>query len=300
MGIEREPELWLAARLEEQEPELLRGMLVVLAEAVMGADADAICGAALGERAQTRTDRRNGYRTQKWETCAGAVSVSVPRLRKGTYSPDWLLADEEVGDRLTVEVAAACLYGPSPLRMERLLAGTPGERIKGERVAELAGLLASCWAEFRAREPEDGSPAEAKVEMVPFAESVVFVATGVDGAERQRLLSVEFSTTFEEAVWEGFVDRLEARGLKRQEPEKAAAAAPVARERSRRWSTCLMVLCFAMSVASVVALCTFMRSIGYTELVLLVLTFGLSFCAGLITWAKGARRDQGGRSLGVI
>ena len=42
--------VWLRKQLEETSPDLLRAMVKEFAEALMGADADAVCGAGYGER----------------------------------------------------------------------------------------------------------------------------------------------------------------------------------------------------------------------------------------------------------
>jgi transposase-like protein len=41
---------WLRKQLEEASPDLLWAMVKDFAEALMGAEADALCGAAYGER----------------------------------------------------------------------------------------------------------------------------------------------------------------------------------------------------------------------------------------------------------
>jgi transposase-like protein len=41
---------WLRKQLEEAHPDLLRAMVKEFAEALMSADADAVCGAGYGER----------------------------------------------------------------------------------------------------------------------------------------------------------------------------------------------------------------------------------------------------------
>jgi len=41
---------WLRKQLEEASPDLLRAMVRDFAEALMGAEVDAVCGAAYGER----------------------------------------------------------------------------------------------------------------------------------------------------------------------------------------------------------------------------------------------------------
>jgi len=47
---------WMAEQLSQASPDLLRAMLQTFAEALMSADADAVCGAGYG---QLYPDRRN-------------------------------------------------------------------------------------------------------------------------------------------------------------------------------------------------------------------------------------------------
>ena len=34
---------------------------------------------------------RNGYRHREFDTRAGTLDVAIPKLRSGSYFPDWLL-----------------------------------------------------------------------------------------------------------------------------------------------------------------------------------------------------------------
>jgi transposase-like protein len=43
----------------------------------MGGEADAVCGAAYGERSEERTNTRNGYRRREWDTRAGSISLAI-------------------------------------------------------------------------------------------------------------------------------------------------------------------------------------------------------------------------------
>ena len=52
---------WLEEQLAQASPDLLRLMVATFAEALMGAEADAVCGAGYGERSTDRTNTRNGY-----------------------------------------------------------------------------------------------------------------------------------------------------------------------------------------------------------------------------------------------
>jgi putative transposase len=82
---------WLDEQLAQASPDLLRGMVKTFAEALMGAEADVICGAPYGQRRDERMTKRNGYRDREWDTRAGTIELAIPRLRSGSYFPDWLL-----------------------------------------------------------------------------------------------------------------------------------------------------------------------------------------------------------------
>ena len=77
--------------LASASPDLLREMVKTFAEALMSAEAEALCNAGYGERSEERTNSRNGYRRRDWDTRAGTVELAIPKLRTGSYFPDWLL-----------------------------------------------------------------------------------------------------------------------------------------------------------------------------------------------------------------
>ena len=66
-------------------PDLLRAMVQAFAEALMGADADALCGAPYRQPSAERVNYRNGYRQRRWDTQAGTIDLAIPRLRAGSY-----------------------------------------------------------------------------------------------------------------------------------------------------------------------------------------------------------------------
>ncbi|GAA2863567.1 hypothetical protein GCM10010472_21040 [Pseudonocardia halophobica] len=82
---------WLDERLAEASPDLLRSMIKQFAEALMAAEADAACGAGYRQRSEGRVNSRNGYRMRDWDTRAGTVELAIPKLRAGSYFPEWLL-----------------------------------------------------------------------------------------------------------------------------------------------------------------------------------------------------------------
>ena len=74
----------LGEQLEQASPDLLREMIRAFAQALMGAEADALCGAGYGERSDERVNSRNGYRDRPWDTRVGSIELAVPKLRTGS------------------------------------------------------------------------------------------------------------------------------------------------------------------------------------------------------------------------
>lgn len=70
--------------------QILAEMLGFVADRLMALDVDRRCGAGTHERSTERVNHRNGYRERRWETRAGTVDVQIPKLRKGSYFPEFL------------------------------------------------------------------------------------------------------------------------------------------------------------------------------------------------------------------
>jgi putative transposase len=143
-------------RLEEQlaqaSPDLLRQMLTTFINTLMSAEADAVCGAGYGERSETRTNSCNGYRGREIDTRAGTLEVAIPKLRSGSYFPDWLLERRRRAERALITVVATCyLLGVSTRRMERLLESLGITRLSKSQVSEMARDLDEQVAAFRHR-----------------------------------------------------------------------------------------------------------------------------------------------------
>ena len=71
---------WIAEQLSQASPDLLWQMVQIFAEALMSADANAVCG-AYGQRSPDRKNTRNGYRCRGWDTRAGSIELAVPNPR---------------------------------------------------------------------------------------------------------------------------------------------------------------------------------------------------------------------------
>jgi putative transposase len=212
----------LAQHLQGASPDLLRQMIASLANAMMSAEADQACGAGWGERSDERTNRRNGYRAREWDTRAGTVELAVPKLREGSYFPDWLLTHRRRAEQaLVTVVATAYLLGVSTRRVERLAEQLGVKSLSRSQVSEMAAHLDAQVSAFRER-PLDAGPytfvwVDALVVKVREDGRVVnvhaLVATGVNADGHREILGLDVASAEDGAGWLAFLRGLVARGL---------------------------------------------------------------------------------------
>ena len=87
-----DPAQFLNQILGQSSPDLLRELLEGFVNTILSAQADQVCGAPHGVRDEARVNRRNGYRHRDLDTRIGTLDVAIPKLREGSFYPDWLLA----------------------------------------------------------------------------------------------------------------------------------------------------------------------------------------------------------------
>lgn len=213
---------WLRKVVAEGDVDLMREMLKVFAEELMGAEADSICGAGWGQRSDERVNRRNGYRERDLDTRVGTIALSVPKLREGTYYPDWLLENRRRAERALVAVIAECyVRGVSTRRVDGLVKTLGIEGISKSQVSRLAKTLDEEVAAFRNR-PLDGESypylwVDALAIRVREGGRVVkvccVVATAVNADGRREIVGLDTFTEETGAAWTAFLRDLVARGL---------------------------------------------------------------------------------------
>jgi putative transposase len=217
-----DPAHFLHEQLAQASPDLLRQMLTTFINTLMSAEADAVCGAGYGERSSERTNTRNGYRPREFDTRAGTLDVAIPKLRSGSYFPDWLLERRRRAERALTTVVATCyLLGVSTRRMEKLVESLGITRLSKSQVSEMAKDLDAQVADFRHR-PLDAGPytflaADALVLKVREGGRVVnvhaLVATGVNADGHREILGLQVTSAEDGAGWLAFFRDLTARGL---------------------------------------------------------------------------------------
>jgi transposase-like protein len=217
------PVALLEKGLSEASPDLMRTLLATVINALLSADADAVCGAEYGQPSPERVNSRNGYRHRDLDTRVGTIDVAVPKLRSGSYFPDWLLEHKKRAEAALVSVVATCyLLGVSTRRMDKLVSTLGITSLSKSQVSRMAADLDEQVKAFRTRRLDEAGPfafvaADALTMKVRengrVVNAVVLVATGVNADGHREVLGVQTATSETHAAWNTFFADLVARGL---------------------------------------------------------------------------------------
>src|SRR5699024_2918684 len=183
----------LGEALSEASPDMMRTLLQTMLNTLLSADADAVAGAEWGKPSPDRLTQRNGYRHRPLDTRVGTVVVAVPKLRSGTYFPNWLLERRKRAETALITVVADCyLAGVSTRRMDKLVKTLGIHSLSKSQVSRMAADLDEHVDQFRHRPLDQAGPftfvaADALTMKVSeggrVINAVVLIATGVNRSE---------------------------------------------------------------------------------------------------------------------
>jgi putative transposase len=205
----------------EGDADFLREGLRVLAQALMEIEVDQHVGAGRHERTERRSGHRNGYRERNWDTRAGTVELSVPRVRDSSYFPSLLEPRRRAERALSAVVQEAYVHGVSTRKVDELVKALGMAGISKSQVSRLCEELDSEVERFRGRPLEgpypyvwlDATYVKARQDG-RVASTAVVIAVGVNGKSGEReVLGVDVGPSEDGAFWRSFLRSLVARGL---------------------------------------------------------------------------------------
>ena len=200
---------------------LLREMIGFAAQRLMELETETLCGAALGERSESRTNHRNGYRDRDWQTRAGAVELRIPKLRKGSYFPGFLKPRRTAEKALTAVIQEAYVQGVSTRSVDELAKAMGMDGVSKSQVSRLCAEIDERVQTFLCRPIEGEWPylwldatyvkARRDHHIVSVA-VIVAVAVNTDG--RREVLGMTTGNSEAEPFWMEFLRSLARRGLR--------------------------------------------------------------------------------------
>ena len=209
--------------LEAAGEDQLREMVKTMAEELMQAEAQSLCGASYGQASTERVNQRNGYRSRRWDTRVGSIELAIPKLRQGSYFPDWLLEPRKRSERALLGVVAECyVKGVSTRKVDAVVQQLGIQGISKSQVSELASTLDAQVEAFRQRPLESEAYPYLWLDAMyvksredgRIANVAVVIATAVNAEGYREILGVDVVTAEDGASWTTFLRGLVARGLR--------------------------------------------------------------------------------------
>jgi putative transposase len=209
------------ARIQDHLGELVRGTVEETLNAMLDAEADAMCGAQRYERSADRVDTRAGHYDRKFHSKAGEVNLKVPKLRKQTF--ETAIIERYKRRETSIEEALIEMYlaGVSVRRVEDITEALWGTRVSSGTVSKLNKKVYGHIEAWRNR-PIEGEHPYVYLDGIVLKRSwagevknvSVLVAIGVDQDGYRCILGVQEGHKEDKSGWGSFLAHLKGRGLK--------------------------------------------------------------------------------------
>ena len=200
--------------------EAVRSSVEETLNALLDAEADAICGAQRYERSPERQDTRAGHYERKLETKAGEVRLRVPKLRSLPF--ETAIIERYRRREASVEEALVEMYlaGVSVRRVEDITEALWGTRVSSGTVSRLNQKIYRHIEAWRNRAIDGEFPyvyLDGVILKRSWAGEVrnvsVLVAIGVGADGYRQILGVAEGQKEDLEGWRGFLRHLKDRGL---------------------------------------------------------------------------------------
>jgi putative transposase len=217
------PTMALAELAEKgADVDVLRQMVQFMANRLMELDAEARCGAGYDEKAPaTRLNSRNGFRDRLWDTRAGSVELKIPKLRRGSYFPEFLEPRRTAEKALAAVIQEAYVQGISTRSVDELVKALGMSGVSKSEVSRLCAELDERVQAFLERPIEGDWPylwidaTYVKTRQAGRIVSVaVIVAVAVNTDGQRQVLGMKVGASEAEPFWTEFLRSLMRRGLR--------------------------------------------------------------------------------------
>ncbi len=201
--------------------DVLREMIQYVAQRLMDMDVEGRCSAGYGERSPDRVNSRNGYRERSWDTRSGTVDLRIPKLRQGSYFPEFLEPRRTAEKALTAVIQEAYIQGVSTRSVDTLVQSMGMTGISKSQVSRLCGEIDERVQAFLNRPIEGDWPylwidaTYVKVREAGRIVSVaVIIAVAVNTDGVREVLGMAVGASEAEPFWTEFLRSLTRRGLR--------------------------------------------------------------------------------------
>lgn len=208
------------SKIETHLGEIVRGAVEQTLNAMLEAEADAVCNAQRYERSPDRVDTRAGSYERKLHTKAGEVTLNIPKLRKQTFETAIIERYRRRESSIEESLIEMYLAGVSVRRVEDITQALWGTRVSSGTVSKLNQTVYKHIEAWR-NQPIEGEHPYVYLDGIVLKRSwageiknvSILVAIGVDHEGYRRILGVCEGHKEDKAGWGGFLKHLKLRGL---------------------------------------------------------------------------------------
>jgi putative transposase len=203
------------------DADFIKQTLQFALQRLMEMDVEALCKAAYGERSEERANSRNGYRERALETRAGTVGLKIPKLRTGSYFPDFLEPRRTAEKALTAVIQEAYIQGISTRSVDELVKAMGMSGVSKSQVSRLCEEIDERVQGFLQRPIEGDWPylwidatyvKTRQAGRVVSVAVIIAVAVNTDGV--REIIGVATGASEAEPFWTDFLRSLTRRGLR--------------------------------------------------------------------------------------
>src|SRR5512147_2124510 len=185
-------------------------------------DVETRCGAGYDEKTPERLNSRNGYRDRTWDTRAGSVELKIPKLRQGSYFPDFLEPRRTAEKALTAVIQEAYVHGVSTRSVDDLVKALGMSGVSKSQVSRLCEEIDGKVKAFLDRPLEgdwpylwiDATYVKARRQDGRVVSVAVIIAVAVNADGRREVLGMDIGPSEAETFWTSFLRKLTRRGLR--------------------------------------------------------------------------------------
>ena len=194
--------------------ELIRRLAEDVANGTMDAEADQKCEAT--------GNSRNGYGPRTLKTCAGELSLRVPKPRSGSFFPEDVITRCRRVDRaLAAAAAETCATGTGTRKVQRVAEGMGVSRLSKDQASAVARVLGADVAELVGRDLSGSRVPHVWLDATyvkcrregRVASTAVVTAIGCDEGGWRRVLGVSAADTESYDSWPTFPRTVKSRGV---------------------------------------------------------------------------------------
>lgn len=203
------------------DADFIKQTLQFALQRLMEMDVEALCKAAYGERSEERANSRNGYRERALETRAGTVGLKIPKLRTGSYFPDFIEPRRTAEKALTAVIQEAYIQGISTRSVDELVKAMGMTGVSKSQVSRLCEEIDERVQTFLQRPLEGDWPylwidatyvKTRQAGRVVSVAVIIAVAVNTDGV--REILGLATGASEAEPFWTEFLRSLTRRGLR--------------------------------------------------------------------------------------